>query len=366
MADGRIDDVPQEITQSQLDDASVLTGEYYGESSHNGDYPAGPSSNQGSEAQHRYSHHRAWVEKKMEARRKEEEEQLTFKPKLHEYKGSLPEDPEEGSRFDRLYKDAKKRHFVAKVLKASAEEPPGAFQPQLATRSSSRGKRAPSPQGVHQRLHSQTGAGNAKPVEAEDHPFHPAITRKALEISRNQTVDVADRLFQKSFELKEKLEKKKAEAAAKQSTNEECTFSPKLPSNTRSLSANRARKAVSEGETPPKAAADRLLKYEEQKKARLEMLRQTKLEVESSEITFAPNLKTSNQHISYKSSNSSQTVFDRLISAQTSSKVQPPDNPECTFRPTISKVSRDMTVWILVSRCMRLPRYENVLFIIAA
>jgi bifunctional DNA-binding transcriptional regulator/antitoxin component of YhaV-PrlF toxin-antitoxin module len=342
MADGEIGDVPHEITQSQLDDASVLTGEYYGESSHNGDDFPEAGSNQGSEKHHRYSHYRAWVEKKMEARRMEEEQQLTFKPKLHEYKGSAPGNPEEGTRFDKLYKDAKKRHLEAKVIKAHAEEPQGSFQPQLVTRSSSRGKRAPSPQGIHQRLHAQTGAGNLKSVQADDHPFHPAITRKALEISRNQSVDIADRLFQKSFELKDKQDKKRAEAEAKQHNSEECTFSPKLPSNTRSLSASRAKKSVSEGETPPKAAADRLLKYEEQKKARLEMLRQTKMEVESSEITFAPNLKSTHQNVAYKSSNPNQTVYDRLQAV--SKKSQLPDNPECTFKPTISKNSRDMTV----------------------
>jgi hypothetical protein len=340
-------EVPSEINSLHLDEeASVLTGEYYGDSNsnHNGQYSPDMNSNAGSSAQHRYSHYRAWVEKKMESRRIEEEQHLTFKPKLHEYKGNVPTNPEEGSRFDRLYKDARKRHVEAKMIKAQSEEPQTSFQPQLATRSSSRGKRAPSPQPVHERLHTQTGAGNLKQVHKEDPPFHPAVTRKALEVSRSHNVDVADRLYQKSFEMKEKHDKKRAEQDKIQNTNEDCTFAPKLTSNTRSLSASRARRAVGEGEAPPSSAAERLLKYEEQKKARLEMLRQTKLEVESSEITFSPNIGVSAK-IGYKTNTPNQTVFDRLNKESTAfNRVHSPENPECTFKPEIPRTSRDMTV----------------------
>ena len=317
-------EINEELGQSPADEASVLTGEYYGEGS-----PTNGS---------QHTHYRSLIEKRIELRRIEEDSQLTFKPALYEYKKSLPTSNESTNRFEKLYKDAKKRQNEVKPSPADQNS----FQPTLVARSSSRGKRSPSPQNLVAKLHTQTGSGNQRPVAVQDPPFQPAITRKALEVSRSGG-DIADRLFQKSFELKEKHERLKAEHDQKKNGLEECTFSPQLPSNTRSLSASRIRKSLGEGELAPKDPAERLYKYDEQKKARMELLRRAKEEVESSEITFQPRLVSTSAAISYRSSTPTQSVYERLSTESTISTGSP-EVAECTFQPQISRQSTELAV----------------------
>lgn len=300
----------------------------------------------------RFSHHRAEVERKREAKKREEEENLTFKPKLYEFKSTGDKQDGGGkSRFDKLYEHARKKQLQATSPEDAPPSPELTFHPTLVARSSSRSKRDESPAERVNRMYNAKGSGNNSVDVVEKPSFQPTISKRASSVERRQG-DVAERLFQKSIQMKEKLEKIQQEEAER--VPDECTFTPSLNTTSRSLSATRNRK------TGAADVAERLRKAEEDKANRLEELRRAKQAREDAEATFKPNLIPSKRSptptrlnggssvlSSSGGSTSSKNVYERLSGASehfSSSASTMTMDSEHTFRPTIPKASRDMTV----------------------
>jgi hypothetical protein len=101
------------------------------------------------------------VNTKIESKRLQEENNITFKPVIHTK--PKPESTSAnggasangGSRFDKLYSDAKKRQqessnpHESKLVPGNEEL---TFKPQISARASSRSKRTPSPMNITDRL----------------------------------------------------------------------------------------------------------------------------------------------------------------------------------------------------------------------
>lgn len=275
---------------------------------------------------------RAEIEKKIEAKRRQEEEEFSFKPKLYEFRSSK-EPNKSGSRFEKLYKDAQKRHsdFSEKLSASEAISP--TFQPVLISRPIDKNKRPASPSGLISRLYSSSGAGNCMASAPERPSFQPQITQRAKSTDRGQA-NVSQRLFQSSLQAREKIEKKKAEADAKAVV--ECTFSPKLNPNTRSLSANRAMRSIPGGGSGV-SVTERLIRYDEQKNTRLSELRQAKQAEEDAAATFTPSINRWATPIDQR------PVYERLSDLVPPTVVDPME-AELTFKPQITKVAQLLEV----------------------
>jgi hypothetical protein len=290
--------------------------------------------------QHRSNnHYRAEVEKRLEAKKKAEQDNLTFKPKLFAYKGSTSSsggvshssqaESAARSRFDKLYEQAK----ASKKSKELVVVEENSFQPILVARSSSRSRRSPSPgltRDSVQRLYEARGAGNNDQPLPDTYSFKPQITKRASSVERRHA-DVADRLIQKAVDIKRRHEQSKI---AKE--NEEkslCTFSPKLNMNSEVLSSIKQRTS-----NLPSEVSERLLKYKHDRGERLESLRSTKAALESSHLTFQPNLSVSRtgSRASTPTRDMSVASFHERLSEP---KPVQPAVPDFPFKPTINPVS---------------------------
>lgn len=142
---------------------------------------------------------------KREQKKREDEENLTFKPKIKNLKGSGPTSPEiSSSRFDKLYSSARKKQ-EEEIIKQS-KPPEDTFKPKLVTNQKKwKEKRAASPGNVVDRLTATKSPQRAHP---EQYSFQPTISEKASSLDRNSGgVDVMERLYSKGKDLRSKHEK---------------------------------------------------------------------------------------------------------------------------------------------------------------
>lgn len=269
-----------------------------------------------------------------EKERLEDEAQFTFKPKIKgEIKKNLYQDGQ-SDRFNRLYSDAVKR----KVQEKSKQpvEPELTFRPSITEKATVRANsRERNGKWVGERLY--TIASNKKPSEKSNPDpeaiFTPVISQRAKSIERSSEKSTCDRLYKQGKVLKEKREQIHSGKGA--SELEQCTFSPNLP-RSRSLSATRSSSA--EPRFDPKFP-DRMYKYDEKSKKKVQQLAQTKLQDELKDATFKPQLvaKNSSRRLSAGS------VHERLAATKSKdlSKIAAEAHAENTFKPDrVTKNSR--------------------------
>jgi hypothetical protein len=232
---------------------------------------------------------------KLQKKREEEEANLKFKPELAHFQFTKNDDHDGVDRFEKLYKDALKRHNSRNELKIQEETSP---KPKNSE------KRSSSPS-VVERLYAaamETMAHKYGKLENDkSDSFQPTVTKRASSVERNRAYDVNDRLYMQSIEVRERLEKMRKDADAK--IAEECPFQPQLNQNSQSLSNTRLQKTNSFN------LQDRLVKYEEQRRQKLDELKKAQVEKESQEITFKPKLSTSR---SSTPNRGGMSIFERL------------------------------------------------------
>lgn len=274
------------------------------------------------------SNRRVEIEKMKERRRKEEEAQFTFFPKTvtkkkFESKVEFFED-----RFLILYGDAKKCHLMQRTerLKELLEEEL-TFSPKLSPRVRSVSRDAKNRKDFETRLHnisltaskermitvrsesSDIGNSNNTKTKAvgkstvDECTFSPKISSRAKSMERvrgthlsdSSAMSVNERLYQQSVQLKEKHERRKAEA--EKYMYEECTFTPQIASSR----ATSPRAASPRPSSPPKAGKarneylstalpERLMKYEKYRTERLQAAVRAREEKELKLATFQPQL----------------------------------------------------------------------------
>lgn len=260
------------------------------------------------------------IELKKARAKADEEANLTFKPSMytshHKSNSSATKAPQSSvemspreNRFDKLYSDALKRHLSSTTKEELLRDKELTFTPKLTSRSSSRQNSRPSSRSkdrptnesvdttiatnatsatpVHERLSTPTRV--LRRVDNSDNnsefSFTPSISKRAKSIERLGAGEVSRRLYEHNNTAREKIEQKKIEYQQKEL--EACTFSPQLVAK-RSGSASRG-KPITETTEP---LIDRVTKYEENKKKKLEMARRMKEQDEIADATFKPVLVT--------------------------------------------------------------------------
>lgn len=274
------------------------------------------------------SNRRAEIEHMKELRRQEEEAQFTYFPKTvtkkkFESKMEFFED-----RFLILYGDAKKCHLTQRTerLRELLEEEL-TFSPKLSPRVRSVSRDAKNRKDFETRLHNISltaskermitsrndssdianiniaKAKAAGKITVDECTFSPKITSRAKSMERvrgthlsdSSVMSVNERLYQQGAQLKEKQEKRKAEA--EKYMYEECTFTPQLASSR----ATSPRAASPRPSSPPKGGKarkeylstslpERLMKYEKYRTDRLQAAVREKEEKELQAATFQPQL----------------------------------------------------------------------------
>lgn len=250
---------------------------------------------------------------KREAKQKEIEENLTFKPKMLTRKSSFskPSSNDGATRFELLYEDAKKRS--AKITDKSANssfEKEITFQPQLVTRS-----RSSSRASLHDD-NSSVGSTTSSFVDRlytsskkdfsqnqAQYSFKPSITKRASSIDRSHMRETTDRLYNLSSQIKAREERVKEERELE--VLRKYSFAPTINPKSRDMSAERKR--YSEG---PKEIHERLLRYEEIKTRRLEAAMEQKRQQELAGVTFKPSINESSKRT--PTPTRSGDLFERL------------------------------------------------------
>ena len=277
---------------------------------------------------------------KREARLKEEEAQLTFRPHIQTRRGrdeAARNSVEEGtSRFEKLYSEARKRQEDSnkneKVIIQNCT-----FQPKITPRARSKERSG----SIEERLYSSRGAGKRDPkldqsVNSSGASFTPKITKRAKSLERTEATP--DRLYSRAQIIQEKHNQLKEQLAKREL--EECSFSPKTNNNGRSGSAQKERSgsATKDRSQSPARKIDvgeRMQRYLEERQRRLEEAKQAKVEAESANITFKPQLIA--KKVTAKKDNDNSDVFTRLASlADKEPKITADYDTECTFQPNIT------------------------------
>eukprot|EP01035_Chromulina_nebulosa_P028291 gene28291-37338_t len=277
------------------------------------------------------SNRRREIEMKREIKRMEDEANYTFAPKSVSKKQFVSKDADE-DRFMTLYTDAKKRHLEQREEKLKQKYSQDlTFTPKFSTRASSRSNSRDRGQSIGDRLYNATpnkinncpsedsqrsGKSNFSKSSVNNEntvsplgtrsisssrsnksyqsecSFTPTISKRAKSIDRSSSADrgIGDRLYSHSKIIREKLEKVKAERDHKAA--ESCTFVPKTNSvsttPSRSSSASTASSRISS--VTQKRINDRMKEFEENKTKKIENALHAKLQQETAEATFKPQL----------------------------------------------------------------------------
>jgi hypothetical protein len=259
------------------------------------------------------------VRMKLEAKKKRDEEQYTFKPNVNTSDYPSPDRGTGAKRFEALYEDAKKRKELGPQKKASitaAIDKDLTFQPILSTTASVSGasdgigpQKAVNIADVVERLYkpdrSRREEIENKIKEANTPTNQPKISKRAQSIDRTTSLlnDIGDRLYHQSKLQREKLDKLKEIEDLKAST--ELTFAPKMSTKSRSLSANRLAK-----EEGSKDIVERVKKYEEAKLKRLEAAAEERKKQELAQATFKPTINASSKR--FATPTRTGDLFERL------------------------------------------------------
>ena len=255
------------------------------------------------------SNRRREVEQMIEMKKREEESNYTFAPKIST-KVYISKDAEE-NRFMSLYSDAKKKLMLHKEERLKLDQAQ-TFAPKFSTKPSSRSNSRERGQSIGERLFNATSSAvkessqsmrstssienislNSSMSSKSVCSFTPTISKRAKSIDRSGSADrgIGDRLYSHSKIIQEKLEKVKAERDHK--VAESCTFVPKtnvtsVSTPSRSSSASKASSRASS--VTQKRINDRMKEFEENKTKKIEIALQAKLQQETAEATFKPQL----------------------------------------------------------------------------
>lgn len=232
---------------------------------------------------------------KKERKAKEEAANLTFKPHVNR-NGSFASKTGAGkdtsNRFDALYSDALKRHLETK-WKETVDEKELTFTPKITergrsltssrnpsragSRASSREREGTITESTVERLHA-TPKGKLKHGVDPDNKltFKPEITKRAMSIDRKES---AKRLYVSNSIEKEKTKAAMRDQEVKERELENCTFSPKV---------NQTSKYTPKEKVDLR---DRMSKFEEMKKLKIQEAQRLKAEQELADATFKPVLK---------------------------------------------------------------------------
>jgi hypothetical protein len=265
---------------------------------------------------------------KREAKKKLEEENLSFAPNLVSRKslgvkakpttGETPDSQGNGepqSAFSRLYSEARKKQEDAKKEGDTTKDKTLTFTPTITPRAASR-ERSKSPADLVRRQYLASGAGREiKEPEAPKDSFKPQISKRAKSLERNKEMSPNDRLYSQALIDKEK--KERLREAVKREEDKNLTFAPMVGPKPPNAAAPTATKPLSE----------RMQKYIEERNRKLEEARKEKEAKEIAEITLKPA-------IIKKDTKTTETknVFDRLARADKHPKVEE-EHP--TFQPQI-------------------------------
>ena len=268
------------------------------------------------------------------AKKKAEEDNLSFKPQIAHRKpkkSKTPDDVDSSPKpaeaaHDRLYSDAMKK-------KEKAATPPRSefsFQPTVPHRQNSINAskaRAKSPIQSSNRLY-QTAARQPRTEEPAG-TFKPNISKRAKSLERNPSVSTADRLYAQAVIAKEKQQKMRDQVQKQEdSTN---TFTPRTNEKGKARAGDRGKAAP---------ISERMQSYIEARNKKLEEARLEKEAREAAEFTGRPSIGGRKGSASTSTSKGTN-VFDRL------SKAAPPPAPEPvkeTFQPTIFTAKRSQSV----------------------
>jgi len=267
-------------------------------------------------------------------RKKYEEEQLTFHPKIKSSRRNSgaseqfsPTDAVGSNRFDKLYNEARKRQ---ESRTESVTNENFTFKPEISRRARST-ERTSSVEDRTNRLYNGVGAGRRNSSSEKEGStngkdkgsFQPKITKRAKSIERTESVD--DRLYSRAIIYQEKHNQLKAAIIKRE--EELCPFQPKL-NKTRSSSAQKDHENSRRLEV-----GDRMQRYLEDRQRRLEEAKRAKKEQEDAHTPFKPTLVTKKS----MSKELNSDVFARLAAA--AEKDPKPvfiDESELTFKPQIN------------------------------
>ena len=301
------------------------------------------------------SNRRREVADRNEMKRREEEANYTFAPKiLAKY---TSKDTEE-NRFMSLYSDAKKKLMIQKEERSKLDQA-NTFTPKFSTRPSSRTNSRERGQSIGERLFNTASAVKVKDsnsstegsrrerssssvdnlsINSSDCSFTPVISKRAKSIDRSSSSDrgIGDRLYSHSKIIQEKLEKVKAERDNKVAAA--CTFVPKTNSASsatpsRSSSASVASSRASS--VTQKGINDRMKDFEEAKAKKIEDALQAKLQQEVAEATFKPQLLAKRRSLPAAAN---IPVYERLSqpAEKDLSDIAAELNAENTFQPQLT------------------------------
>ena len=280
---------------------------------------------------------RAEVEMQRAAKKKQEEDNLRFKPQIAHRKSTQkasddpdsPAKPEEPA-YNRLYSDARKKQEDAKI----PPKPEHTFKPNVPQRSNSNVKaRAKSPIDTSNRLY-QTSARQPRSQEPAG-TFKPTISKRAKSLERNPGISTADRLYAQAVMAKEKQEKMREQA--RQQEDASLTFAP---------STNESSKPKEKGKSAPVSA--RMQSYIEQRNKKIEEARKEKEAREAAEFTGRPSIGNGKKRDSKTTTTSSgANVFDRLTKA--AAQPEPEKDPN-TYKPTMFTTKRSQSASKAVRR----------------
>ena len=236
------------------------------------------------------------VTRMLEERKREKEENLTFRPALKKSNSSnnVMDERSIDERFEKLYNEAKKRQETRKELNYS-------FKPTINAKSQ---RRSSTPDALTQRLYEAPGAGkprrSASAEKSRQRSFSPQITSRARAIERGGTQSSpTSRLYKQAQAMKEN--KEALASKINRESSKECTFKPKTNKDVKSPN----------GGVP---LEQRMEKYVAMREKRLQDLKEKQLAQEAEKATFKPT--------SYTKSRPKSPSVERMEVSKTTSKPQ--------------------------------------------
>lgn len=326
------------------------------------------------------------IRHRKEKEKQDDEAQFTFRPQVNAYKKGHPlaNDAVKENRFDKLYGDALKRHLTSQVKVSedpSKRDKDLTFKPKISTlgakqsrsssrerlgisRSNSRSRDASHSRDASQergdsrdrsglasdsedttnnnrtgrsRSNSNTGLNRSRGVSKilEEQQammtFRPVISKRAKSIERQRQQEdqnIVERLYQKEKQVKEKMDQKKSDI--EQLRMQECTFAPSVVTKPKPFSGQSNLEVT-----------ERLRRFEEMKKKKLEEALRKREEEEAEKLTFKPQISRRAQSPSASVSLSQDFVNlsleERLMTPtkRRNSRAEEEASRELTFKPKL-------------------------------
>ena len=287
------------------------------------------------------------LEKRREEKRREEQAQATFQPKIpsssirldkktHNQPSDVKDQSDRGrdstadpskrnSRFDALYNDARKRRTEGPVLKNNVTDNDLTFKPAIPRRSRSLSKdrngtwtsNEPK-ETIAQRLHQTKGTGREKKIETttaqKEEVFKPTIPKRSSSLARSigPPVDLQTRFTKAEVRRVEELDQLKAEVDA--NLLDPCSFVPEITKKAKSL-AIPTKDGVWFDKKNVGTAADRLMQYKLDLKAKKEDMRKQHEQKTLADEPFKPTIPLRSKKVAAAAAaqaNSGETVHSRL------------------------------------------------------